>query len=156
MKNYPRKSACLLNVGLVKNKTQAPRAFTLVELIVVIFIVGILASVVIPILRGKIDSAKWTEANAGAGTIRTVVSTYVARNSLDVARTKFVNKSLDDDDTRTALGFKQTDLNGTYFVAGDYTITEIDDSGHAAVKVESSRDNAPEGEKTLGTDGSWK
>jgi type IV pilus assembly protein PilA len=156
IKNYSRKPVGILNGEPLKNKPNKLRAFTLVELVVVIMIIAILASVVIPILRGRIDSAKWTEANAAAGTIRTAVATYVACNGLDAARTDLVDKSLDDADTRAALGFKDSDLDGTYFVAGDYTITEIDDSGHAAITVESSLDNAPEGEKTLGADGSWQ
>lgn len=145
-----------MNCELFRNKPKTPRGFTLVELMVVIMIIGVLASIIIPILSGRIDSAKWTEANAVAGTIRTAVSTYVACKGLSDSRTDLVNKSLDDSDTRAALGFKESDLEGTYFVAGDFTITEIDDLGHAAVKVQGSRDNAPEGEKTLATDGSWQ
>jgi len=154
--NYSRKSACILNGGLLWQKPHDTRGFTLVELVVVIMIISILAAVAIPILRGRIDSAKWTEANAAAGTIRTAVATYVACNGLDDARTDLVDRSLDDAGTRAALGFKDSDLDGTYFEAGNYTITEIDDSGHAAITVESSRENAPEGEKTLGADGSWQ
>jgi prepilin-type N-terminal cleavage/methylation domain-containing protein len=156
IKNYSRKPADRLNNGISKQKPHELCAFTLVELVVVILIIGILAAVAIPILRGRIDTAKWTEANAAAGTIRTAVSTYVACNGLEEARTNLVDKSLDDAGTQASLGFKESDLDGTYFVAGDFEITEIDDSGHAAIKVESSLDNAPEGEKTLGADGSWK
>jgi general secretion pathway protein G len=39
------------------------KGFTLVELMVVILIVSILAAVAIPILRGRIDAAKWSEGN---------------------------------------------------------------------------------------------
>ena len=42
-------------------------AFTLIELMVVVLIVSILAAVMIPIIRGRIDSAKWTEGKAIMG-----------------------------------------------------------------------------------------
>lgn len=44
------------------------KAFTLIELMVVVLIVGILAAASVPLMRGRIDSAKWSEANATAGT----------------------------------------------------------------------------------------
>ena len=52
------------------------KGFTLVELMVVLLIVAILAAVAIPLYSGRIDSSKWTEADAAAGTIRTAVRTY--------------------------------------------------------------------------------
>ena len=40
------------------------KGFTLIEPMVAIFIVGVLAAETIPIMRGRIDSAKWSEAKA--------------------------------------------------------------------------------------------
>jgi prepilin-type N-terminal cleavage/methylation domain-containing protein len=155
-KYYSRKPACIIDTCFLRQKPHKPHGFTLIELVVVILIVSILASVAIPIITGRIFEAKWSEANAAAGTIRIAVSTYVACNGLEDARTDLVNKSLDDTNIQAALGFKESDLLGTYFVPGDFTITEIDDYGHAVIEVEGSLDIAPEGKKTLGADGSWE
>jgi prepilin-type N-terminal cleavage/methylation domain-containing protein len=131
-------------------------AFTLLELMVVIMIVSILAAVAVPILQGRVDSAKWSEANAAAGTIRTAVSAYVAHKDIDYAQSVLMGKRLDDSATRAELGFIESDLTGTYFVPGDYTIAAIDAYGHATVEAKGSRDNAPQGTKTLFADGSWQ
>src|SRR5210317_1259193 len=106
------------------------KAFTLVELMVVILIVGILAAVAIPLMQGRIDKAKWSEANATAGTIRTAVRAYAAETSITTAKT-LATKKLSDAATQAALGFNATDLTGTYFEPGCYTITSVDDSGIA-------------------------
>jgi type IV pilus assembly protein PilA len=149
-----RKSSVSLRACMRKQRNK--RGFTLLELMVVIMIVSILAGVTIPILRGRIDSAKWSEANAAAGTIRTAVSTYVARHDVSKAQSTLVNKRLDGAATQSALGFSTSDLTGTYFVSSDYTITAINSVGHAAVQVTGSQDNAPTGTKTLAADGSWQ
>lgn len=46
------------------------KGFTLIELMVVILIVGILAAVTVPIMRGRIDAAKWSEAKATADNLK--------------------------------------------------------------------------------------
>ena len=132
------------------------RGFTLIEVMVVVMIVSILAAVTASIMRGRIDSAKWSEANAAAGTIRIAISTYVARHDIAKAQSTLVNKRLDDTATQSALGFITSDLMGTYFVPSDYTITAINSVGHAAVQVSASQENAPTGTKTLAADGSWQ
>ncbi|MHC4154819.1 MAG: type IV pilin protein [Planctomycetota bacterium] len=89
--------------------------FTLIELMVVILIVAILASVVIPILRGRIDAAKWSEGKAMIGSIATAIRAYHSEKGLSgVAPTiKGVGN--------TGLGFVAGDLTGTYFVDGDFS-----------------------------------
>ena len=130
------------------------KGFTLIELMVVILIVGILAAASIPLMRGRIESAKWAEANAIAGTIRSAVRVAFAEDEGDA--TALAGTTLSDADTQDTLGFAASDLTGTYFVPGDFTITSIDDEdGVAVITVTGSQDNAPSGTKVLGSDGSW-
>lgn len=86
------------------------KGFTLIELMVVILIVGILAAVAIPLMRGRIDSAKWTEGKSAMGTIGTALRAYAAENA---AGTTDIN----------ALGITNADMTGTYFTIANYTIT---------------------------------
>jgi type IV pilus assembly protein PilA len=91
------------------------KGFTLIELMVVVLIVGILAAVAIPIMRGRIDAAKWSEGRAGMGTIATALRAYAAEQSTDGT----YGASLP---TLATLGFIASDLEGTYFSMGDYSI----------------------------------
>jgi type IV pilus assembly protein PilA len=133
------------------------KGFTLVELMVVILIVGILAAVAIPLMQGRIDKAKWSEANATAGTIRTAIRAYAAETSVTTAQ-GLVGKTLDDATTQAALGFSTTDLDGTYFEPDCYTITAVNASGIATVTVSgaaSSKSGAPSGSYQLTAAGAW-
>jgi type IV pilus assembly protein PilA len=87
------------------------KGFTLIELMVVIFIVGILAAVAIPIMRGRIDAAKWSEGKSAAGSIRTAIRAYCAERGPTF--------TYGGEDLAT-LGFAAGDLDGKYFVEGDY------------------------------------
>ncbi len=62
----------ILNSQVQMKKTEA---FTMVELLVVIFNAAILTVIGTPLIRGRNNSAKWSEAETGAGTIRAAVRT---------------------------------------------------------------------------------
>ena len=130
----------------MKPKSQG---FTLIELMVVILIVGVLAAVAVPLMRGKIDQSKWSEANAAAGSIRTAVKTYF----LETGDT--VTGNLSDAAVLQALHMQTADLTGTYFGPGDYVIDSVSSDGVAAITVTGSQTNAPTGSKTLGLSGSF-
>ncbi|MHC4076580.1 MAG: type IV pilin protein [Planctomycetota bacterium] len=88
---------------------QSRKGFTLIELMVVILIVGILASVAIPMMRGRIDSAKWSEGKAIAGSIATSLRVHVAEKGSAFTAVP----------TLSQLGFGANDLTGTYFAGGE-------------------------------------
>jgi prepilin-type N-terminal cleavage/methylation domain-containing protein len=135
------------------------KGFTLIELMVVVLIVGILAAASIPLMRGRIDSAKWSEANATAGTIKSAVRVYFSETSGDTTKINAIKTALSTSSTQTALGFSATDLEGTYFTAADYTITNVDTDGNATITVKTSKANAPQPvgtTKTLSATGVWQ
>jgi len=101
---------------------KAKKGFTLIELMVVILIVSILAAVAIPIMRGRIDSAKWSEGKAMAGTIASALRAYAAEQPFDEDTPAYANPSL------TELGFLASDFTGTYFDSADFSWTSSNPS----------------------------
>jgi len=92
------------------------KGFTMIELMVVIIIVGILAAVAVPLMRGNVDQAKWSEAAAAAGAIRSANRAYFAEKGVGIAAGAMTTAKA------SALGFRSTDLNGTWFVLANYSV----------------------------------
>ena len=88
---------------------ESRKGFTLIELMVVILIVGILAAVAVPLMRGRIDAAKWSEGRAIMGTIVTSLRAHVAEKGTTFTAVP----------TLAQLGFAPGDLTGTYFTGGE-------------------------------------
>ena len=85
------------------------KGFTLIEVLVVIIIIGILAAVVVPIMQGRIDSARWSEGKAIMGIIARALRTHVAEKENNFTHVP----------TLVQLGFEPGDLDGTYFTGGE-------------------------------------
>jgi prepilin-type N-terminal cleavage/methylation domain-containing protein len=85
------------------------KGLTLIELLVVIIIIGILSAVLIPIMQGRIDSAKWSEGKAIMGTIAWALRAHVGEKG----------NAFTPVPTLAQLGFEPGDLDGTYFTGGE-------------------------------------
>lgn len=94
------------------------KAFTMVELMVVVLIVGILAAVAVPLTTGRVDAAKWSEGKAAMGTIASALRSYAAEKG-GFATTPSLAE----------VGLRDNDLDGTYFTHQAYAITSASASG---------------------------
>jgi type IV pilus assembly protein PilA len=123
------------------------KGFTLVELMVVVLIVGILAAVALPLMSGRIDAAKWSEAKAAAGTIASAARAYAAEKG---AGNFAGTVALAD------LGVSNSDLDGTYFTHESYAISALSQgaNGGPTFTVTVTAANSTRARKpTTGTDG---
>jgi len=87
-------------------------AIGLMIMMVIFFL--LLPAVTIPVMRDRIDAAKWSEGRAMMGTITTAVRAYCAESDNDIA--DLTTLSIED------LGFYPGDLDGTYFTQSMFTI----------------------------------
>jgi prepilin-type N-terminal cleavage/methylation domain-containing protein len=96
------------------------KGFTLIELMVVILIVAILAAVLTPMMTGRINSAKWSEGRAAAGTIVTALRAFAAETEGDMASVGALDGTAS---SYLGIGITDGDLAGKYFQASSYVTT---------------------------------
>jgi type IV pilus assembly protein PilA len=114
------------------------KAFTMVELMVVVLIVGILAAVAVPLMSGRIDASKWSEGKAAMGTITSALRSYAAEKG-----------SFASAPTLADIGLTNNDLDGTYFTHQAYAISSASASSSQVAFVitctaaSSTRTNKP-------------
>ncbi|MHC4742108.1 MAG: type II secretion system protein [Planctomycetota bacterium] len=89
--------------------------FTLIELMIVVLIVAVLAAVLVPFMRARVEAAKWSEGKAGAGTIASALRAYAAEQGIDGIYGTLAVGNL----------FKESDLRGKYFALADYELTNV-------------------------------
>ncbi len=98
---------------LMKNQL----GFTLIELMITIVIVGVLATVAIPLYQANVKRAKGTEADATMGSIRTALRVHYAENSDYPIEASYVAVHTLTD----SIDIDSTDMLGKYFPATAYT-----------------------------------
>ncbi|MHC4488253.1 MAG: prepilin-type N-terminal cleavage/methylation domain-containing protein [Planctomycetota bacterium] len=132
------------------------KGFTLNELMVVIFIIGILAAAAVPFMRGRIGAAKWSEARTAAGTIKTAVRSLVTTMDPNYTEYAVIEDSLGNGLLALLLGFTNTSLEGSYFNQADYTISDVNGvDGTCVITVDSTHPKGPSGVGILAANGSW-
>jgi len=96
--------------------------FTLVELMITIVIVGVLATVAIPLYQANVKRAKGSESDAAMGSIRTALRVYYAENTAYPIRASYgpVHTMTD------SIDIDSTDMVGKYFPATAYTYISAD------------------------------
>jgi len=66
----------------MRNQLRAKRAFTLIEILIVVVILGILAAIVIPQFTNAADEAATSQAKAQLGSMRSQVQLYRAKTGV--------------------------------------------------------------------------
>jgi len=95
------------------------KGFTLIELMVVVLIVAVLAAILVPLLTARLESARWSEGKAGAGTIATSIRALYA----EIGEESIGTFPIGTPDVTEFLN--QEDLYGKYFRYTDYELTNV-------------------------------
>ena len=103
----------------VGRRIERKRAFTLVELMVVVTIVAILALISIPLYSANTTAAIMAEGVAGAGTIRNAMRIYYAQNG------SYTSAALPSGGSGGTLQIGTTDLQGKFFAQADYSLVSV-------------------------------
>jgi type IV pilus assembly protein PilA len=123
------------------------RGLTLVELMVVILIAAILAIGVLPFMRRRFHSAKWSEGKSMMGTIATAIRCYHA----EVGEAGEPPASLWFGEDRN-LGFRTYDFDGNYFRSDDFSF-EVTNMNPLVFTVTARHSNLFPSGYTLNDDG---
>ena len=115
------------------------RAFTLIELMIVVIIVGILAAVAIPLYRVIPERSMSTEATAALGLVKNAMRTYYAEHG------SYADASFQDGALVTVggvLAVSPIDLEGRHFSEECYTFDGDAEPSTFTVQCDGSQSTA--------------
>ena len=92
------------------------KGYSLAELLTVVLIALVLAVIALSLMRGRVDSARWSEGKARAGLIATAIRAWIAGYNMAGSWTNAPG-SLD----AGMLGFEEGDLKDKYFDESNFT-----------------------------------
>ena len=117
------------------------RGFTMVELMIVVTIIGVLASIAFPLFQMVPERSKSTEAVTALGLIRSSMRIYYVEHGT------FANPSVFSDGARVTsgglLGVTDSDLGGRYFSTECYTFSGAPTANSFTIKCDGSGSTAP-------------
>lgn len=114
--------------------------FTLVEMLIVMVVIGILATVAIPMYQLVPERSKATEGDAALGAIRSAMRVYYGEHGT------YVNPSFVDGGAVTAggiLSVSDTDLAGRYFSTECYTFDGAPAANTFTIECDGANSTAP-------------
>lgn len=118
----------------MKKRNMNNKGFTLVELMITIIIIGVLASVAIPLYYSNVKKAKASEADSALGTIRTAMRLFYAEYGRYPISTSFSAMTGIID----SLDIDTLDISGRYFKAGAYTYKSLSSATKFEIRAQGS------------------
>ena len=101
------------------------KGFTLIELMIVVLIVAVLAAVLVPMMRARLDAAKWSEARSAIGNLASGVRAYWAEHQDQAGTADWVDPIIADVCITRSGGATVGDLDGKYFTEECYSLGPI-------------------------------
>ena len=119
------------------------RGFTMVELMIVVTIIGLLATIAMPMFQMVPERSKSTEAVTALGLIRSSMRVYYVEHGT------FANPSVFTDGAQVTsgklLGVTDRDLAGRYFSTECYTFSGAPAANSFTIKCDGAQSSAPFG-----------
>jgi len=117
------------------NSDRYSKGFTLAELLIAVFVIGVLSAVAIPYMKGRVDSSKWAEGKATAVSIRTAADAYRKEKG---GKFDFSSSTIQDLGFTANLKQPGGDLDGKYFTDDCYSI-KFSKNGNFVIMIDASK-----------------